>query len=113
MKKFFSSIFNAHPQVKNISKDKEDDLIDRLENETYLSNEFRFHEYSGELYSKEHNCKFTVERVTAQISPDPTDKRKLQLNIDKILFKEWCKERFEKLCQFLPRERRQSKGLKR
>lgn len=32
MKKFFSSIFNAHPQVKNISKDKEeDDLIDRLE----------------------------------------------------------------------------------
>lgn len=43
MKKFFSSIFNAHPQVKNISKDKEeDDLIDRLENETYLSNEFRF-----------------------------------------------------------------------
>lgn len=70
-------------------------------------------EYSGELYSKEHNCKFTVERVTAQISPDPTDKRKLQLNIDKILFKEWCKERFEKLCQFLPRERRQSKGLKR
>jgi len=36
MKKFFSSIFNAHPQVKNISKDKEeDDLIDRLENETY------------------------------------------------------------------------------
>ena len=38
MKKFFSSIFNAHPQVKNISKDKEDDLIDRLENETYQMN---------------------------------------------------------------------------
>ena len=32
-------------------------------------------EYSGELYSKEHNCKFTVERVTAQITPNPTDKR--------------------------------------
>lgn len=54
-------------------------------------------EYSGELYSEEHNCKFTVERVTAQITPAPTDKRKLQLNIDKIPFKEWCKEQFAKV----------------
>lgn len=54
-------------------------------------------EYSGELYSKEHNYKFSVERVTAQIMPDPTDKRKLQLNIDKIPFNEWCREKFEKL----------------
>ena len=54
-------------------------------------------EYSGELYSKEHNCKFAVEQVTAQITPDPTDKRKLQLNIDKIPFKEWCRRKFEKL----------------
>lgn len=54
-------------------------------------------EYSGELYSEEHNCKFTVERVTAQITPDPTDKRKLQLNIEKIPFKEWCREKFEQL----------------
>ncbi len=54
-------------------------------------------EYSGELYSEEHNCKFTVERVTAQITPDPTDKRKLQLNIDKVPFKEWCKRQKEKL----------------
>lgn len=54
-------------------------------------------EYSGELYSKEHNCKFTVERVTAQITPNPTDKRKLQLNINKIPFREWCREKFEKL----------------
>ncbi len=45
-------------------------------------------EYSGELYSEEHNCKFTVERVTAQITLAPTDKRKLQLNIDKVPFKE-------------------------
>ncbi len=50
MKKFFSSIFNTSPQVKNISKDKEeDDLIDRLENETYLSNEFRF-QHQNEKY---------------------------------------------------------------
>lgn len=56
-------------------------------------------EYSGELYSEEHNCKFTVERVTAQITTDPTDKRKLQLNIDKIPFKEWCRGKFEKLRQ--------------
>ncbi len=45
-------------------------------------------QYSDELYSEEHNCKFTVERVTAQITSDPTDKRKLQLNIDKVPFKE-------------------------
>lgn len=64
-------------------------------------------EYSGELYSEEHNCKFTVERIIAQITPDPTDKRKLQLNIDKIPFKEWCKEKFEKLRQTLrsPKQR--------
>ena len=53
-------------------------------------------EYSGELYSEEHNCKFTVKRVTAQITPDPTDKRKLQLNIDKIPFEMWCRENFKK-----------------
>ncbi len=58
-------------------------------------------QYSGELYSEEHNCKFTVERVTAQITPDPTDKRKLQLNIDKVPFKEWCTEKLEKLRHIL------------
>lgn len=67
-------------------------------------------EYSGELYSKEHNCKFAVEQATAQITPDPTDKRKLQLNIDKIPFKEWCKEKFEKLrdafCQPVQRQQK-------
>lgn len=47
-------------------------------------------EYSGELYSEEHNCKFMVERIIVQITPDPTDKRKLQLNIDKVPFAEWC-----------------------
>lgn len=64
-------------------------------------------EYSGELYSEEHNCQFPVERVTAQITPDPTDKRKLQLNIDKVPFKEWCREKFEKLRQTLrsPKQR--------
>jgi len=58
-------------------------------------------EYSGELYSEEHNCKFAVEQVTAQITPDSTDKRKLQLNIDKIPFKEWCKRQGEKLRHIL------------
>ncbi len=56
-------------------------------------------EYSGELYSEEHNCKFTVERVTAQITPAPTDKQKLHLNIDKVPFKEWCRGKCEKLRQ--------------
>ncbi len=71
-------------------------------------------EYSGELYSEEHDCKFTVERVIAQITPSPTDKRKLQLNIDKIPFKEWCREKFEKLrdafCQ--PVRQQKYKGPK-
>lgn len=56
-------------------------------------------EYSGELYSEEHNCKFPVERITAQITPDPAGKRKLQLNINKISFAEWCRGMFEKLRQ--------------
>lgn len=67
-------------------------------------------EYSGELYSKEHNCKFAVEQVTAQITPDSTDKRKLQLNIDKVPFKEWGGEKFEKLreafCQPVQRQQK-------
>lgn len=67
-------------------------------------------EYSGELYSEKHNCKFTVERVIAQITPDPTDKRKLQLNIGKVPFKEWYRE---KLQHFFSKESRQFKGLKR
>lgn len=67
-------------------------------------------EYNGELYSEEHNCKFTVERVIAQITPDPTDKRKLQLNIGKVPFKEWYRE---KLQHFFSKESRQFKGLKR
>ncbi|MEI3589875.1 MAG: MobV family relaxase [Alistipes ihumii] len=70
-------------------------------------------EYSGELYSEEHNCKFAVERVTAQITPDPIDKRKLQLNIDKVPFGTWCREKFEKSRHFFSQEPRQSKGLKR
>ncbi|MDE6508462.1 MAG: plasmid recombination protein [Alistipes sp.] len=67
-------------------------------------------EYSGELYSEEHNCKFPVERVTVQITPAPTDKRELQLNIDKVPFKEWCREKFEKLreafCQSVQRQQK-------
>lgn len=72
-------------------------------------------QYSGELYSEEHNCKFAVERIMAQITPDSTDKRKLQLNIDKIPFKEWCRGKFEKLrdafCQPVQRQQKY-KGLK-
>ena len=69
-------------------------------------------EYSGELYSEKHDYKFTVERVTAQITPDLTDKRKLQLTISKIPVKEWCREKFEK-ARFFSQEPRQSKGFKR
>ncbi len=64
-------------------------------------------EYSGELYSEEHNYKFAVERVTAQIMPDLIDKRKLQLNIDKVPFNEWCRMKFERLRQTIrsPKQR--------
>ena len=70
-------------------------------------------EYSGELYSEKHDYKFTVERVTAQITPDLTDKRKLQLTISKIPVKERCREKFEKARHFFSQEPRQSKGFKR
>lgn len=69
-------------------------------------------EYSGELYSEEHNCKFTVERVTAQITPDPTDKRKLQLNIDKVPFKEWCKNQITTLQRIINQRQIVRKGFK-
>ena len=54
-------------------------------------------EYSGKLYSEELDRRFTVERVTAQITPDPADKRKLQLNIGQMSFVEWCRRQFEKV----------------
>lgn len=69
-------------------------------------------EYSGKLYSEEHNCKFTVERVTAQITPDPADKRKLQLNIDKIPFAEWCKNQFAILQRTINQRTIVCKGFK-
>ncbi len=68
-------------------------------------------EYSGELYSEEHNYKFTVERVTVQITPDPTDKRKLQLNIGKIPFVVWCKRLNESLKSFT-KQQSKSNGFK-
>lgn len=69
-------------------------------------------EYSGELYSEEHDCKFTVKRVTAQITPDPTDKRKLQLNIDKIPFNEWCKNQFTTFQRIINQRQIVRKGFK-
>ncbi len=68
-------------------------------------------EYSGELYSEEHNCKFTVERVTVQITPDPTDKRKLALKIDGLPIVRWFKEQAEKLHHHIQSESN-GKGLK-
>lgn len=68
--------------------------------------------YSGELYSEEHNCQFPVERVTAQITPDPTDKRKLQLNIDKIPFKVWCNNQFTTLQRIINQRQIVCKGFK-
>ena len=69
-------------------------------------------EYSGKLYSEEHDCKFMVERVTTQITPDPTDKRKLQLNIAKVPFKEWCKNRITTLQRIINQRQIVRKGFK-
>ncbi len=69
-------------------------------------------EYSGELYSEEHDYKFPVERVTVQITPGPTDKRKLQLNIDKVPFKEWCKNQFTTLQRIINQRQIVRKGFK-
>lgn len=69
-------------------------------------------EYSGKLYSEEHDRRFSVERVTAQITPDPADKRKLQLNIDKIPFAEWCKNQFAILQRIINQRKIVRKGFK-
>ncbi len=69
-------------------------------------------QYSGELYSEEHDYKFPVERVTAQITPAPTDKRKLQLNIDKVPFKEWCKNQITTLQRIINQRQIVRKGFK-
>ena len=69
-------------------------------------------EYSGELYSEEHDCKFAVKRATAQITTDPTDNRKLQLNIDKVPFKEWYREKFAKLRNTFRQPTRKQYGHK-
>ena len=69
-------------------------------------------EYNGELYSEEHDCKFIVEQITAQITPDPADKRKLQLNIDKVPFKEWCKNQFTTLQRIINQRQIVRKGFK-
>lgn len=69
-------------------------------------------EYSGKLYSEEHDCKFMVERVTTQITPDPTDKRKLQLNIAKVPFKEWCKNQITTLQRIINQRQIVRKGFR-
>lgn len=56
-------------------------------------------EYEGELYSEEHNRKFTTEKAGFQVVKDPTDKAKLVLAINKKPIAEWFKEQFDRLRQ--------------
>ncbi len=58
-------------------------------------------EYAGELYSEEHKRKFTAERITARITTDDTDHKKLTLKIDGKPIGDWFKEQFDKLRQNL------------
>lgn len=53
--------------------------------------------YAGELYSEEHEQKFTTEKEGAQVVKDSTDGTRLVLTIDRKPIAEWFKEQFEKL----------------
>lgn len=55
-------------------------------------------EYAGELYSEEHNRKFTTEKAGFQVVKDPTDKMKLVLAINKKPIAEWFREKFKLLA---------------
>ena len=59
--------------------------------------------YEGELYSEEHNRKFTTERAGFQVVKDPKDKSKLALSINGQLIGEWFKEQFGRLFSSLKR----------
>ena len=72
-------------------------------------------EYAGELYSEEHERKFTTEKAGFQVLKDPTDGTKLVLAIDRKPIAEWFKEQFEKLRQNIRRPiqpQRKSRGMK-
>ena len=72
-------------------------------------------EYAGELYSEEHERKFTTEKAWFQVVKDPTDGTKLVLAIDRKPIAEWFKEQFEKLRQNIRRPiqpQRKGRGMK-
>jgi len=59
--------------------------------------------YEGELYSEEHNRKFTTEKAGFQVVKDPKDKSKLALSINGQLIGEWFKEQFGRLFSSVKR----------
>ena len=72
-------------------------------------------EYAGELYSEEHERKFTTEKAGFQVLKDPTDGTGLVLAIDRKPIAEWFKEQFEKLRQNIRRPmqpQRKGKSIK-
>ena len=69
-------------------------------------------DYSGELYSEEHQRKFKAENVTAKVG---TSAGKLILAINGQRIGEWFKEQFEKLHQMMYRPvqpQRKDRGIK-
>lgn len=58
-------------------------------------------EYNGKLHSQEHGRDFTANRVVVQIGTEPTDKSKLFLSINRVNVRDWFKEQFNKLNQFV------------
>lgn len=72
-------------------------------------------EYSGTLYSEEHNRKFAATQVLARIVVNPTDNRKFALHINGRGLSEWFKEQIDKFCQTIRQPiqpQKKSKGFK-
>lgn len=71
-------------------------------------------EYAGELYSEEHNRRFTTEKAGFQVVKDSADKAKLVLAIDRQPIGEWFREQFDKLRQNIRRpvqSQRKGRGI--
>ncbi len=72
-------------------------------------------EYSGELYSEEHNRRFTTENAEFKVAKDLNDNAKLDLYINRTSIKDWFKAQFEKSHRVIRRSvptQQAKKGLK-
>lgn len=69
-------------------------------------------QFTGELYSKEHNRRFNAKDITAKLEADPVDKTKLRLTINGQHIIGWFRKLFQSLNSKIKNHNR-SKGMKR